>query len=85
MTEDNGEGTLGVLSGECIGIYGRSVQLSHLTDRSPPRQIEIRTRVADTSVEDLDTDLVGLRRSDLDIFDGKWLASFPGDGGLSRV
>lgn len=47
--------------------------------------VEIRTCVADTSVEDLNTDLVGLWRSDLDIFDGKGLTGFPGDSGLSRV
>jgi hypothetical protein len=47
--------------------------------------VEIRTCVADTSVEDLNTDLVGLWRSDLDIFDRKGLTGFPGDSGLSRV
>jgi hypothetical protein len=62
VTENDGEGTFGVLSGESVCIC-----------------------VADTSVEDLNTDLVGLWRSDLDIFDRKGLTGFPGDSGLSRV
>jgi hypothetical protein len=39
--------------------------------------------VANTSVVDLNSDLVGLRRSNLDILNGERLASLPGDGGLT--
>ena len=39
--------------------------------------------MADTGVKDLNTDLVGLGRRDLDILDGEVLASLPGDGGLA--
>lgn len=41
------------------------------------------TCVADTSVVNLDTDLVSLGRSDLDVLDAQLLASLPGDGGLA--
>lgn len=39
--------------------------------------------VADTGVVDLDTDFVSFGRSDLDVFDAKVLAGFPGNGGLA--
>lgn len=39
--------------------------------------------MADTGVVDLDTDLVGLGGSDLDVLDGQVLAGLPGDGGLA--
>jgi hypothetical protein len=39
--------------------------------------------VANTSVVDLNSDLVGLGRSDLDILNGEGLAGLPGDGGLT--
>ena len=39
--------------------------------------------VADTSVVDLNTDLVGPRCADLNILDSKVLASFPGNGSLA--
>lgn len=38
--------------------------------------------VADTCVVNLDTDLVGLGRSNLDVLDGQVLAGFPSNGGL---
>jgi hypothetical protein len=41
--------------------------------------------MADTSVEDLDTDLMGLGRRDLDVFDGERLTGFPRDSGLAMV
>lgn len=41
------------------------------------------TCVADTGVVNLDSDLMGLGRSDLDILNGQFLASFPGDGSLA--
>lgn len=41
--------------------------------------------VADTCVIDLDTDLMGLRGSDLDVLDREVLAGFPGNGGLSML
>jgi hypothetical protein len=41
------------------------------------------TCVANTSVVDLNSDLVGLGRSDLDILNGEGLAGLPGDGGLT--
>lgn len=39
--------------------------------------------MADTSVVDLDADLVGLGRSNLDVLDAQRLAGLPGDGGLA--
>jgi hypothetical protein len=39
--------------------------------------------VADTSVGDLDSNLVGLGRSNLDVFKGQGLAGLPGNGGLA--
>jgi len=41
------------------------------------------TCVADTSVLDLNSDLVGLGRSDLDILVAQLLARAPGDSGLA--
>lgn len=38
--------------------------------------------VADAGVVDLDTDLVGLGRGNLNVLDGEVLAGFPGDSGL---
>lgn len=38
--------------------------------------------MTDTSVIDLNADLVGLGGSNLDILNGELLASFPRDGGL---
>jgi hypothetical protein len=45
------------------------------------RRLE-RTGVADTSVVNLNADLVGLRGSDLDVLDGEGLAGSPSNGGL---
>jgi hypothetical protein len=39
--------------------------------------------VADAGVVDFDSDLVSLGGSDLDVLDGKLLASLPGNGGLA--
>lgn len=41
-------------------------------------------RVADTGVVDLDADLVGLGRSDLNVLNAEVLASFPRNGGLVK-
>lgn len=41
-------------------------------------------RVADTGVVDLNADLMGLGRGDLDILDAEVLAGFPGNGRLGR-
>lgn len=41
------------------------------------------TCVANTSVVDLDTDLVGLGRSNFNVLNGQRLAGLPGDGGLA--
>jgi hypothetical protein len=60
VSKDNGESTLGILAGECVGIC-----------------------VANTSVVDLNSDLVGLGRSNLDVLNGERLAGLPGDGGLT--
>lgn len=38
--------------------------------------------MADTGVVDLDTDLVGLRRGNLNVLDSEVLAGFPGNGCL---
>ncbi|KAL2288320.1 hypothetical protein FJTKL_04365 [Diaporthe vaccinii] len=59
MTQDDGEGSLGVLAGQSVGIC-----------------------VADSSVVDLNADLVCSWGQDFDVFDGEVLAGFPGDGGL---
>lgn len=39
--------------------------------------------MADTGVVNLDADLVGSGRANLDILDAQRLAGFPGDGGLA--
>jgi hypothetical protein len=41
------------------------------------------TCVANTSVVDLDTDLVGLGRSNLNVLNGQRLTGLPGDSGLA--
>jgi len=41
--------------------------------------------VADTGVVDLDADLMGLWRGNLDVLDGEGLASTPGDCGLWQL
>lgn len=50
------------------------------------REVPISSRkptcVADTGVVDLDADLMGLWRGNLDVLDGEGLASTPGDCGL---
>ena len=38
--------------------------------------------MADTGVEDLNTNFMSLGRCDLDIFNGERLTGFPGDGSL---
>lgn len=45
--------------------------------------VEILTCMADTSVVNLDSNLVRLRRSNLDILKTKGFTSLPGDGGLA--
>jgi len=60
VSEDNGESTLRVLTGESVGIC-----------------------VANTSVVDLDTDLVGLGRSNFNVLNGERLTGLPGNGGLT--
>lgn len=39
--------------------------------------------MADTSVVDLNADLVGARRGNLNVFDAQLLAGLPGDGSLA--
>lgn len=41
--------------------------------------------MADTSVVNLNADLVGLRWGYFDVLEGEVLASFPGDGGLAAM
>ena len=41
--------------------------------------------MADTSVQNLNADFVGLRRSDFNVFEGEILACLPGDGALILV
>lgn len=43
------------------------------------------TGVANTSVVNLDADLVGLRWGYFDVLEGEILASLPGDGGLVAI
>ena len=76
MTEDDGESTFGVLSGEGVGVCELSVPAGAARER------ERRTSVADTSVVDLNADFVSLGGSDLDVLNGEGLAGSPGNGGL---
>lgn len=82
VSEDDGKGSFGIIAGKCEGI-ARHKQSAPL--RSPPRvgtgtthvwQIPVLMRSAPTSghkrcysLEDLDSHLVLLRRSHLDVFD----------------
>lgn len=43
----------------------------------------VRVCVADTGVVDLDSDLVGLGRGDLDVLNAQLFASLPGNGGFA--
>lgn len=79
VSEDDGESTLGVLARESVGIYTASACCLLLT-----RRRRNRTCMANTSIVDLNADLVGLGRGDLDILDGKRLSGFPCDGSLAR-
>lgn len=72
VSEDDGESTLGVLAREGVCIYIVSDCCFLFLRRGCNR-----TCVADTSVVDLNADLVGLGRSDLDILDGQRLSGFP--------
>lgn len=54
-----------------------------MPQRHPGLGLCRHTRVANTSVVNLDADLVGAGRSNLDILKGEFLASLPGDGGLA--
>ena len=97
VSQDDGEGTLGVLAGECVGICGRRVVLVlyscvHVVRSGPIRsspvqfrllQSGLRTCVADAGVVDLDAHLVGPRRQYLDVLVAELLAGAPGDGGLA--
>ena len=97
VSQDDGEGTLGVLAGECVGICGRRVVLVlyscvHVVRSGPIRsspvqfrllQSGLRTCVADAGVVDLDAHLVGPRRQYLDVLVAELLARAPGDGGLA--
>lgn len=78
MSQDDRERALGVLSRQCVGIWPRSGSVAWR--REGPDHL---TCVADTDVVNLDADLVGFGRSDLDILDGQVLASRPGHGGLA--
>lgn len=61
------------------------MHLSDLKPRIPSRPGGQRTCMADTSIEDLDSDFVGFWRGDLDVFDRKVLAGLPGNGSLLMV
>lgn len=77
VSEDDGESSLRVLAGESVRILISSALISHMMLWC------CLTCVAYASVVHLDTDLVGLGRSDFDILDRKWLSSLPGNGGLA--
>lgn len=79
VTEDDGESTLGVLSGQSVGIYLVSVRCFLL-----PKHSRNRTCVADSSVVDLNADFVGLGWSNLNVLDSERLSSFPCHSSLSR-
>lgn len=78
VSEDDGESALGVLAGQGVGIYPVSVFYSLL-----PKRSRNCTCVANPSVVDLNADLVGLGRSDLNVLDSKRLPGFPCHGSLS--
>lgn len=83
VAKDDGEGALGVFAGEGVGIYeARNVSVWFSLRNMRERPVGL-TCVADTGVVDLDADLVGLGRGDLDILDGQLLTGLPGDGGLA--
>ena len=79
MSEDDGERTLGILPGESVGICFPRVS----SNPRPRVRARCLTRVADTSVVDLNADLVSLGGRDLNILNAELLASLPGDGGLA--
>ena len=81
VPENNGEVALRVLARECVRIWRSCQRLC--ASASLLRFATRLTCVADTSVVDLDTDFMGLRRGDLDVLDGQLLAGLPGDGGLA--
>lgn len=53
------------------------------SSESSMTRVNGHTCVANTSVVDLDSDLVGLGGSNLNILNGERLAGLPGDGGLA--
>lgn len=79
VSEDDGESALGVLAREGVGIYPISVCCS-----LPPRPSCNRTCVANSSVVDLNADLVGLGCGNLNVLDRKRFPGFPCHGSLSR-
>jgi hypothetical protein len=80
VSQNNGESTLGVLSGQCVRIFFFTL-LAHITSRHS--DCGSPTCVADTSVVDLDSHFVSLGRGDLDVLDAQVLAGLPGHGGLA--
>jgi hypothetical protein len=81
VAKNDGESSLGVLSGESVCIWERGVS-SKKKNGPTWGELRPRTSVADTSVVDLNADFVGLGRRNLDVLDGQRLASCPCDGGL---
>lgn len=79
VSQDDGECTLGILARQSVGIWGSMSVTMDVTEAAKGA----RTGVADTSVVDLDADLVGPRRANLDVLEAKLLAGLPGDGGLA--
>lgn len=86
VSEDDGESSLGIFAGKCVGIYGLSILIpsypSYLIVQRCCWTNESHTCMADTSVVDLYADLMRLWWCDFDIFDAEVLAGFPGNGGL---
>lgn len=97
VSENDREGALGILAGEGVGVCvttwlvnatancteGQARRSSHQGSRSRGREGNKLTCVADTGVLDLDSDLVGLGRSHLNVLIAELLAGAPGDGSLA--
>jgi hypothetical protein len=78
MSENDRESTLWILTRQGVGIL-----LGVSTIRKRWKLLRTRTSVADTSVVNLDADLVGTRRKDFNVLNAKGLAGLPGDSGLA--
>lgn len=79
VTENDGEGSFGILSGKSVRVLRNRV--SELPNIQNQCRAEL-TCVANAGMVNLDTDFMSLGGCDLDIFDGERLAGTPGDRSL---